>query len=138
VTITLRTTAFADKDYINLTTPFMEAMAVVAAQFALSDSSSIDMSALCHKANVAAQWINRQRVSTTEAQMQFFKTKRQILFKQWDSAFRGPARDDMGHFRSKREHCDDADTRRDSRPTTSKKSKLDAYGDIFAQYHCCV
>ena len=33
--------------------------------------------------------------------MQCFKGKRQILLQQWDSAFRGHARDYRGHFRSK-------------------------------------
>ena len=122
----------------------MEAMALIAAQMAISDNPSIDMSVVCHKANIATKWIERQRVNTTVTQMQFFKGKRQILFKQWDSAYRGPARDHMGHFRSKRvANADaDADTSETSsvvKPTqVGKRSKMDAYGDIFAQFHCSV
>jgi len=116
----------------------MEAMAVVAAQYALEGSPSFDMSVLCRNANTASQWINRQRVATTGAQMQYFKGKRHILFKQWEAAFRGPARDHMGQFRSKRvaETSQSGDVSRQE--TKKRKSKLDDYGDIFSGFHCTV
>ena len=116
----------------------MEAMAVLAAQYALGDNPSVDLSALCRKANIAAKWINQQRVKTTESQMLFFKGKRRILFKQWESAFRGPVRDHMGHFRSKRDANKDSDTGDSRAPRQMKKSKLDAYGDVFSDFHSSV
>jgi hypothetical protein len=115
----------------------MEAMAVLAAQYALGDNPSLDLTTLCRKANIAAKWINRQRVNTTESQMLFFKGKRRNLFKQWESAFRGTARDHMGQFCSKRDANEDPD-KGNSRAQKKKKSKIDEYEDIFADFHSSV
>jgi len=101
----------------------MEAMALIAAQLAMSDNPFVDISVVS-KANVAAEWIDHH---TTVSEMQYFKGKRQILLKQSDSAFRGRARDYRGHFRSKRVANADANTGDSSsvlRPTqVSKKLK---------------
>jgi len=77
--------------------------------------------------------------------MQCFKGKRQILFKQLDSAFRGPARDHRGHFRSKRAANADANTGDRSSALrltqVSKKSKkmdaIETYSPNFIAVFSC-
>jgi len=125
--------AFVDKDYIGLTTPFMEGLALIAAEYATADFPIADMSGVYAKASKAAVWLNYQRTTTTVRQMEYFKCRRHVLFRQWEIGYRGPARDEKGHFRPKERVA----TRKDMRDVvmvSSKKSKLAEYGDIFAEY----
>lgn len=120
-----------DKDYISLTTPFMESMALIATEYAVLETPVDDMSIVFSKVNKAASWINHQRSSTTVSQMEFFKSKRHMFFKQWDIGGRGPARDGKGQFLQKARS--ETEVQLCDAPCI-KRSRLEDYGDVFAAY----
>jgi len=88
------------KDYINLTTPFMEAMAIMGTHHAIW-GHNFSMSAFFDRATSAITCIERYRAKLTSSDMEFFKERRQSLFKQWGiNVHRGinASRDEKGKF----------------------------------------
>lgn len=112
----------------------MEGLALVAAEFAISDEPMVDMPKMFARANKAASWLNQQHTSTTARQMEYFKNRRHTLFRQWEIGYRGPARDAKGHFCPKQRPQKEIGVVISSPGALEKKSKLEAYGDIFAGY----
>lgn len=136
-----------DKDYISLTTSFMEAMAIIGVHMSVifrGNHPQYEMGTFFERATVATTWIERQRSSTTVREMEFFKERRNSLFRQWGLGGRGPQtafRDEKGKFiahKPQESLGDSADDRSsstaDSKPNRKRKC-LEAYGDIFSQYY---
>jgi len=63
--------------------------------------------------------------------MEYFKERRQVLFRQWGVLNRGSSlfRDDKGKFVNKR-----LEEQEEEEPTTVKKRRADAYDDLFSEF----
>jgi len=121
----------AEHDYIGLTTPFMESMALIGAQYALTCGPELDMARYFERVTIAARWIEHQRANTSVREMEYFKERRQVLFRQWGVLNRGSSvfRDDKGKFVNKR-----LEEQEEEEPTTVKKRRADAYDDLFSEF----